>query len=220
MTGEKRARGAYRLPAGRAGGGGGGPAGAVAKEHEWLLCTNAMYKAVTLGALLAGCALHGTILLGQAQPPPRPGVKTPGVKIPIERLKPEAVYEVTGNPDWLALDPVNNQAWVSNEPKNTVYRLDPKSNTFTTLTVGKAPCSGLAADFGSRAGQQAEGQEFVSGVERHTAGEQDTSPHILASQQLAPSAEGGVGGHCRVGHAHHRMNSAVSAVTARRPEIT
>jgi virginiamycin B lyase len=86
----------------------------------------------------------------QAQPrPPKPGVKAPGVKIPIEKLKPEAVYAVPGAPDWLAMDPANNYAWVSNEPKNSVSRLDPKSNAVTTVAVGKEPCSGLAADFGS-----------------------------------------------------------------------
>jgi len=86
----------------------------------------------------------------QAPPrPPKPGVKAPGVKIPIEKLKPEAVYAVPGSPDWLAMDPVNNNAWVSNEPKDTVSRLDPKSNGVTTIAVGKAPCSGLAAEFGS-----------------------------------------------------------------------
>jgi YVTN family beta-propeller protein len=86
----------------------------------------------------------------QAAPrPPKPGVKTPGVKIPIEKLKPEAVYAVPGSPDWLAIDPVNKFTWVSNEPKDSVSRLDPASNGVTTITVGKEPCSGLAAGFGS-----------------------------------------------------------------------
>ena len=94
--------------------------------------------------------LLGLVAFLQATPrPPKPGVKTPGVKIPIERLKPEAVYEVPGNPDWLAIDPINDFAWVSNQPKNTASRLDPKSNAVTTIAVGNEPCSGLAADFGS-----------------------------------------------------------------------
>jgi virginiamycin B lyase len=81
------------------------------------------------------------------QPPPRPGVKTPGVKIPIERLKPDAVFPVPGTPDWLAID---EAVWVSNKPKDSVSRLDPKTNTVTaTITVGKRPCAGLAAGFGS-----------------------------------------------------------------------
>jgi YVTN family beta-propeller protein len=87
--------------------------------------------------------------LQAAARPPKPGVKTPGVRIPIERLKPEAIYDVPGHPDWLAIDPVASMAWVSNEPKNTVSRLDPKSSAVTTIAVGQEPCSGLAADFGS-----------------------------------------------------------------------
>jgi virginiamycin B lyase len=81
-----------------------------------------------------------------AQRPKRPGVTTPGVRIPIGRLKPDAVYEFAGAPDWMAVD---KQVWVSNAPKNTVARLDPSSAAVTTFTVGKDPCSGLAAGFGS-----------------------------------------------------------------------
>ena len=79
--------------------------------------------------------------------PPRPGVKTPGVRIPIERLKPEAVFAVPGAPDWIAID---DAVWISNEPKNSVTRLDPQTNTVAaTIDVGHAPCSGLAVGFGS-----------------------------------------------------------------------
>jgi virginiamycin B lyase len=39
---------------------------------------------------------------------------------------------------------------VSNGPKNTVHKLDAKTNTVTeTVEVGKRPCSGLAVGFGS-----------------------------------------------------------------------
>src|SRR5690242_758559 len=83
----------------------------------------------------------------QPQAPPKPGVKTAGVKIPIEKLKPEAVFEVPGAPDWLAPD---EAVWVSNKPKDSVTRLDPATNKATgTFTVGKRPCSGLAVGFGS-----------------------------------------------------------------------
>jgi len=44
--------------------------------------------------LLLVATLGGTVVLGQGGPPKRPGVSTPGIKIPIERLKPEAVFEV------------------------------------------------------------------------------------------------------------------------------
>ena len=80
------------------------------------------------------------------QRPKRPGVSTPGVRIPITKLKPAAIYQVPGAPDWMAID---DEVWVSNAPKNTVSRLDPGSDTVTTYTVGKEPCSGLAAAFGS-----------------------------------------------------------------------
>lgn len=89
-----------------------------------------------------------TMSPGQAPAKPkRPGVSAPGVKIPITKLKPEAVFELPGVPDWLAID---EHVWVSNSPKDTVHRLDPKANkVLANITVGKHPCSGLAAGFGS-----------------------------------------------------------------------
>jgi virginiamycin B lyase len=90
--------------------------------------------------------LLGSIALQPAKTQ-KPGVKTPGVKIPIERLKPEAVFPYPGSPDWIAVD---ESVWVSNRPKDSVARLDPKTNTVAaTLAVGTGPCSGLAVAFGS-----------------------------------------------------------------------
>jgi virginiamycin B lyase len=80
-------------------------------------------------------------------PPPKAGVKTPGVQIPFARLKPDAIYQIDGAPDWIAID---ESVWISNEPKNTVHRIDPKTNQLTdAVATGKAPCSGLAVGFGS-----------------------------------------------------------------------
>ena len=79
--------------------------------------------------------------------PKRPGVKDLSVRIPIERLKPDQVFDIPGVPDWIAID---DHVWVSNYPKNSVTRIDPKANTVVdTITVGKNPCSGIAAGFGS-----------------------------------------------------------------------
>jgi len=79
--------------------------------------------------------------------PPRPGVKAANVRVPITALKPEAVFDVPGAPDWIAID---ESVWVSNEPKHTVARLDPKTNkVLAILPVGKEPCSGLTTGFGS-----------------------------------------------------------------------
>src|SRR4051812_21938129 len=72
------------------------------------------------------------------QRPKRPGVTAPGVRIPITKLKPDAVYDVPGAPDWMAVD---KEVWVSNSPKNSVSRLDPKTSAvMATITVGKHPC--------------------------------------------------------------------------------
>jgi YVTN family beta-propeller protein len=74
-------------------------------------------------------------------------VKDPGVRVPITALKPEAVFEIPGAPDWIAVD---ESVWVSNYPKNTVARLDPKSNKILAMIpVGNKPCSGLTTGFGS-----------------------------------------------------------------------
>jgi virginiamycin B lyase len=109
--------------------------------------------------------LGSTVLL-QTAPPAKPGVKTPGIKIPIERLKPEAVFAVPGAPDWIAVD---EAVWISNKPKDTVARLDPKTNTVVaTVPVGKRPCSGLATGFGSLWVPNC-GDETISRVDLKTA---------------------------------------------------
>lgn len=81
-------------------------------------------------------------------PPPKPGVSIPGVRREMSTLKPIAVFPAEGTPDWQVI--TDDAVWVTNGPKNTVHRLDPKSNTVAAVvTVGKRPCSGLAAAFGS-----------------------------------------------------------------------
>lgn len=79
--------------------------------------------------------------------PEKPGVKTPGVRVPITALKPEFQYEVPGLPDWIA---VGEAVWVSNKPKDSVTRIDPKTNKVVeTIHTGSKPCSGLTIGFGS-----------------------------------------------------------------------
>jgi len=82
-----------------------------------------------------------------AQNKTKPGVKTPGVRIPMASLKPDAEFEVPGAPDWIA---IGESVWISNQPKNSVTRLDPKTNKVAdVVTTGSRPCSGLAIGFGS-----------------------------------------------------------------------
>jgi len=79
---------------------------------------------------------------------PRPGVTTPGVKREMSTITPTAVFPVEGVPDWQVVS--EDAVWVSNGPKNTIHRLDPKTNkVIAAIEVGKKPCSGLTAGFGS-----------------------------------------------------------------------
>ena len=102
----------------------------------------------TCGIVLTMLALCPSCVTAQEAPrPKKPGVTAPNVRIRIEKLVPDAIFEVPGTPDWLAID---EQAWVSSAPKDLVARMDPKTNKVLALIpVGKEPGSGLAAAFGS-----------------------------------------------------------------------
>jgi len=85
---------------------------------------------------------------GAKKRPPRTGVSTPGVKREMSTITPAAVFSIPGTPDWQVI--TDDAVWVSNAPKNTVHRLDPKTNQVAAVVEpGKRPCSGLAAAFGS-----------------------------------------------------------------------
>jgi virginiamycin B lyase len=105
-----------------------------------------------IASLVAVLGMGGVGLLSgqgaqQPTPTPRPGVTAPGVKIPVTKLEPTAVFDIPGAPDWMAID---EHVWISNSPKNNVTRVDPQTNRVVeSITVGARPCSGLAAGFGS-----------------------------------------------------------------------
>ena len=115
----------------------------------------------TIGAVSFGACMPLLLVFGQdpVAPPaaekkerpkraPRPGVATPGVKREMSTITPTAVFPVPGNPDWQVM--TEDAVWVSNGPKNTIHRLDAKTNqVVAAIEVGKRPCSGLAAGFGS-----------------------------------------------------------------------
>src|SRR3982751_5476825 len=136
----------------------------------------------SLIGLLLGC-----VVLQPARAP-KPGVKTPGVKIPIERLKPDAVFEVPGSPDWIAVD---ESVWISNRPNNNVTRLDPATNAVAaTIAVGKEPCSGLAAAFGSLWVPNC-GDSTLSRVDLKTGKVTATIPCTIGSSEGSIVAGGG-----------------------------
>ena len=158
-----------------------------------------MHKAAVFPFLFAG---FGAVLLAQNPPrQPRPGVKTPGVKSPIERLKPDAVFQVGGTPDWLAID---EHVWVSNKPTDSVSRFDPKTNQVVAtyqLGAGKRPCSGLAAGFGS--------------VWVPNCGDQTISRVDLKSGEVTATIKSGVGnseGSIAVGACRYRLKSGGSSL--------
>jgi len=108
------------------------------------------YSFVCIAALALPVLAQDPPPAAQPQRPkraPKPGVKTPGVQIPMASLKPEAIYELGGSPDWQV---VGDAVWISNKPKDAVFKLDPATGKVAaTVTVGSKPCSGLAIGFGS-----------------------------------------------------------------------
>src|SRR5581483_7975820 len=76
------------------------------------------------------------------------GLKDPSIQRAISDIQPEKVFPVEGSPDWVDILP--DSVWIGNKPKNVIVRLDPKNNQVAvTIPVGKEPCAGLAAAFGS-----------------------------------------------------------------------
>lgn len=99
-------------------------------------------------SLLLLAAIAFAIAQQRPPRPPKPGVSTPGVKRDIATIHPDAVFSVPGTPDWQVV--TDDSVWVSNGPKNTIHRLNARTNQVeAAVTVGKRPCSGLAAGFGS-----------------------------------------------------------------------
>ena len=98
--------------------------------------------------LIVFCALAFALPTGNHKQATPMGVKDPSVQRPIANIQPEAVFPVEGSPDWVAVLP--DSVWIGNKPKNSITRLDPKTNKVAAvIPVGKEPCAGLAAAFGS-----------------------------------------------------------------------
>jgi YVTN family beta-propeller protein len=116
----------------------------------------------------------------KARRPPPPGVSTPGVKREMTTIKPLAVFDAgSGAPDWQVL--TEDSLWVANGPLNSVHRLDAKTNKIAaTIAVGKKPCSGLTAAFGSI---------WVPSCGDKTLGRIDIATNMLTATLPVPPAE-------------------------------
>jgi streptogramin lyase len=80
--------------------------------------------------------------------PPKFGVKTPGVQIPIDSLKADLEYEAPA-PAWLSF---TNTVLVPNGTAHTIARIDPKAKEakFGDPIPGvQKPCAGMVNAFGS-----------------------------------------------------------------------
>ncbi len=107
-----------------------------------------MQKGLFIATCLSLAALAWGQQSGKKRTPP-PGVSTPGVKRELSSITPVAIFDTeSGTPDWQVL--TDDAVWVANGPRNAIHRLDINTNKIAaTVTVGKRPCSGLAAGFGS-----------------------------------------------------------------------
>ncbi|MCX6596519.1 MAG: hypothetical protein NTV70_09140 [Acidobacteria bacterium] len=82
--------------------------------------------------------------------PSKPGIKTPGIQIPLGNLKPEAEFKLEGAASamWFLPGPASS-AWVANRTLGTLLRLDGKTNKAAEpVKEFKQPC-GLLNAFGS-----------------------------------------------------------------------
>ncbi|MCX6591933.1 MAG: hypothetical protein NTZ56_10435 [Acidobacteria bacterium] len=82
--------------------------------------------------------------------PAKPGIKTPGIQIPLANLKPEAEFKLEGAASALLFLPGPMQsAWVANRTLGTLVRIDGKTNKANdAVKEFKQPC-GLVNAFGS-----------------------------------------------------------------------
>ena len=118
--------------------------GALPRYH---LVVKHSFRIVVLAVLCGLVPGTQSVWCATAAPPQKTGVKTPGVQIPMSRLKPDAVFDVPGDPDWIAID---ESVWISNKPKDSLTRIDPKTNKIIEVVpIGKRPCAGLALGFSS-----------------------------------------------------------------------
>ena len=73
------------------------------------------------------------------------------VRHPIESLRPRVIAEIEVGgplaPDWQVAG--YGSVWVSNSPKNSIQRIDPRTSRVIVTIPVNDPCDGLAAGFGS-----------------------------------------------------------------------
>lgn len=105
--------------------------------------------AVPVAGKAATFVILTVLAFGGQDPPaaekPKPG--PPTIRLPIERLKPDASIDLAGERQMTSGD---GTVWASSRESGNVVRVDTKTNKVTaTVAAGKAPCGGLTIGFGS-----------------------------------------------------------------------
>jgi virginiamycin B lyase len=76
----------------------------------------------------------------------RPGIAE--VQVPFAAVKPEAVFKIGENADWVQI--TDDAVWVASSKPASVHRIDPKSNReIAVIPLPGDPCAGLTFGFGS-----------------------------------------------------------------------
>jgi virginiamycin B lyase len=98
-------------------------------------------------ALIFACCFAAPALAAKHEPaPPLAGIKTPGVRIPIANLKPEAEIPAPGKPGWVFF---SESAFAPNT-KDGLDRIDAKTGKPAEPIAGvPKACTGMASAFGS-----------------------------------------------------------------------
>jgi YVTN family beta-propeller protein len=148
-----------------------------------LSTVSAQHRASAFVAVLAFSLANASLMRGQP-PPLRPGISSQGVKREMADVRPAAEIRIEGLPDWQAV--TEDAVWVANGPANAVHRIDASTNhVIARVAVGRDPCSGLVAAFGS---------VWSPSCGDHTLVRIDASSNqVVATIPVAPAGrEGGV----------------------------
>jgi len=84
-----------------------------------------------------------SLAIAQNGPPGLPSAE----KRSMRALQPDAIFNVNGDPDWMAV--ADDAIWVSISRLNQVLQLKGATNTVGLAVAVRDPCSGLVAAFGS-----------------------------------------------------------------------
>jgi virginiamycin B lyase len=106
-----------------------------------------MLRVFSIGFLLCAAVLSVAAQNKDSVKGSKPGIQKPGVQIPLAKLRAEAELATAGLPGSIIGE---QSVWVLNVDKNSIDRIDPKTNKMTDSVAGlNQPCSNLQFGFDS-----------------------------------------------------------------------